>query len=69
MRATPGRVFKNKHQPGQMGVDVRTVRNVRVMEVDVASGVIAIQGSVPGHREGYLEIRPTNKKKKVAVEI
>lgn len=59
---SPGRVFKNKHQPGHMGVDSRTVKNVRVMDVDLVNNVIAIKGSVPGHREGLLEIRPTNKK-------
>jgi large subunit ribosomal protein L3 len=62
MRSTPGRVFKNKHQPGQMGVDRCTIRNLRVVDIDVNSQIIAVQGSVPGHREGYLEVRPTNKK-------
>ena len=59
---TPGRVYKNKHQPGHMGVVTRTVKNVRVMDVDTENNLIAIKGSVPGHREGLLEIRPTNKK-------
>jgi len=59
---TPGRVFKNNHQPGQLGVEACTVRNIRVVDVDTDNNVIAIKGSVPGHREGYLEIRPTNKK-------
>ena len=59
---TPGRVYKNKHQPGHMGVVNRTVKNVRVMDVDTANNVIAIKGSVPGHRENFLIIRPTNKK-------
>lgn len=59
---TPGRVFKNKPQPGHMGVEACTVKNIRVVDVDMENNVIAIKGSVPGHREGYLEIRPTNKK-------
>lgn len=59
---TPGRVFKNKPQPGHMGVEARTIKNIRVVDVDMENNVIAIKGSVPGHREGYLEIRPTNKK-------
>ncbi|MCB9228293.1 MAG: 50S ribosomal protein L3 [Deltaproteobacteria bacterium] len=62
---SPGRVFKNKHQPGQMGVAMRTVRNIRVMDVDTVNNVIAVKGSVPGHKEGFLEIRPTNKAGKV----
>jgi large subunit ribosomal protein L3 len=59
MRSTPGRVFKNKHQPGHMGVDVTTVQNLVVVNVDVERNLIAVKGSVPGHREGYLEIRPS----------
>lgn len=59
---TPGRVFKNKHQPGHMGCEARTVRNVKVLDVNLDANVIAIKGSVPGHRAGALEIRPSNKK-------
>ena len=59
---TPGRVYKNKHQPGHMGVATRTVKNIQVMDVDTTNNVIAVKGSVPGHRSGFLEIRPTNKK-------
>lgn len=62
MRSTPGRVFKNKHQPGHLGVETRTIRNLKVVDIDPDNHVIAVQGSVPGHREGFVEIRPTNKK-------
>ena len=54
---SPGRVFKNKHMPGHMGVDARTVRNLKIVDVDLENNIIALKGSVPGHREGYLEIR------------
>jgi large subunit ribosomal protein L3 len=59
---TPGRVFKNKHQPGQLGVETVTLKNLKVMEVDVEENVIVIKGSIPGHREGFVELRPTNSK-------
>ncbi len=58
---SPGRVFKNKHQPGQMGVEQRTARNLSVVDVDVARNVIAVKGSIPGNRKSYIEIRETNK--------
>ena len=54
---SPGRVFKNKHQPGQMGVVQRTALNVKVIDIDVENNVIAVRGSVPGWREGFVEIR------------
>ncbi len=63
---TPGRVFKNKHMPGHMGVAQRTVRNLEIVDLDIENNIVAIKGSVPGHRDGYLEIRVVegrNKKK------
>ena len=47
---SPGRVFKNKHQPGHMGVQSRTIKNVKVVDVNLAANVIAIKGSIPGHK-------------------
>lgn len=67
MNSTPARVMKNKHQPGHMGVEIITMKNMQVVDVDVEQNVIAIKGSVPGHREGFVEIRPTNKVIKRAV--
>ena len=58
---SPGRVFKNKHQPGQMGVVKRTALNVKVVDVDVERNVIAIKGSIPGWREGYVEVRESGR--------
>lgn len=55
--SSPGRVMKNKHQPGQMGVVKRTALNVKVINIDVENNVIAVRGSVPGWREGFVEIR------------
>lgn len=61
---TPGRVMKNKHMPGHMGVEQRTVRNLQIVDLDVENNIIAIKGSVPGHRDGYLEIRAIESKNK-----
>lgn len=59
---TPGRVFKNKKMPGHMGDEVRTIKNLKIMDIDLENNLIALKGSVPGQRHGFLEIRPTNKK-------
>ena len=58
---TPGRVYKNKHQPGQMGSVTRSSLKLKVVSVDLGSNTLAIKGSVPGMRRGYLEVRPTNR--------
>lgn len=63
MRQTPGRVFKGKPQPGQMGDVQRTIQNLKVMDVDSENRVIAIKGSIPGSRGGYVVIRPSIKAK------
>ncbi len=59
---SPGRVYKNKHQPGQCGAEVHTMKNLSVLVVNKEKNIIAVKGSVPGHREGFLKIKPTNKK-------
>ena len=60
-RKTPGRVFRNKRMPGQMGKDKRTVQNLKVVAVIPASNLLIISGSVPGHDRALLTIRPTVK--------
>jgi large subunit ribosomal protein L3 len=60
MRSTPGRVFKNKKQPGQWGNEQTTVRNLSVVDVDTSNNVVAIKGSVPGFRDGFVLIRPAS---------
>jgi large subunit ribosomal protein L3 len=64
MRSTPGRVFKNRPQPGHMGTDQVTVQNLDVMDIDTENNVIAVRGSVPGHRDGFLVLAPSVKIKK-----
>jgi large subunit ribosomal protein L3 len=61
MRSTPGRTFKNRKQPGHHGNTQTTIQNLKVMDIDTASGVIAVRGSVPGHADGYLILRPSVK--------
>lgn len=42
------RVFKGLRMGGRMGGDQVTVKNLEVIEVDAAKGVIAVKGAVPG---------------------
>jgi large subunit ribosomal protein L3 len=60
-RSTPGRVMKNKHMPGCYGDEQVTVQNLQVLDIDTENNVVAIRGSVPGHRDGFLIIRPSVK--------
>lgn len=60
-RTTPGRVFKGKPVPGHYGVEQVTIQNLSVLDVDKDNSLIALSGAVPGHRNGYLFIKPSVK--------
>jgi large subunit ribosomal protein L3 len=45
---TPGRVFKGKKMPGQMGNKKVTVQSLSVVKVDVDNNLLLVKGSVPG---------------------
>jgi large subunit ribosomal protein L3 len=52
----PSRVFKGQRMAGHMG-DVRvTVRNLRVVGMDVDDNLLMVEGAVPGPRNGYVII-------------
>lgn len=56
---TPGRVQKGLRMAGHMGNARVTVRNLRVLESNPATGVLLIEGAVPGARNGLLAIKRT----------
>jgi large subunit ribosomal protein L3 len=64
---TPGRVWKGHHLPGHMGARRVTIMNLRVVKVDVEQNLLLVEGAVPGFKNGYVVIRTTKKKKKIAV--
>jgi large subunit ribosomal protein L3 len=62
MGTYPGRVFKNKRMPGQMGNENVTVRNLKVMGVYADERLVLLSGSVPGANGGIIRIYETKKK-------
>lgn len=56
-RADPGRCFKNKKMPGQMGHRKVTVQNVEVIRVDLENQLLLVNGSVPGPRSGIVTVQ------------
>ena len=53
----PSRVLKGMRGPGRMGGDRVTVRNLRVIAVDVENHRLVVNGAVPGAPGGYVVIR------------
>jgi large subunit ribosomal protein L3 len=60
-RKTPGRVYPNKKMPGHYGVEQVTTQNLTVVDVDVEKGLLLIKGSIAGHNDGIVIIRPSIK--------
>jgi large subunit ribosomal protein L3 len=55
--AYPARVFKGIRGPGQMGNKRVTQRGLEVVLVDAAQNLLMVRGSVPGARNGIVEVR------------
>jgi large subunit ribosomal protein L3 len=59
MHTEPGRVHKGKHMPGQYGNKRETKKNLKVVKIDLEKNLLMVKGSVPGHRNGIVFIRPS----------
>lgn len=55
-RQDPGKVFKGKKMPGNMGNDRKTIQNLRILKIDITRNLIYIKGSIPGQKGAFLRI-------------
>jgi large subunit ribosomal protein L3 len=62
-RATPGKVWKGKKMPGHMGAERKTVKNLKVQEINAENGYILVKGSVPGHKNSFVRLKLSKKGK------
>ena len=53
----PARVFKGMRMPGQMGNKRRTQKGLEIADIDADRNLLLIKGSVPGARNGIVEVR------------
>jgi len=60
--ATPSRVFKGVRGPGRMGGKRVTQRGLEVVEVMAGENLLLVRGSVPGPKNGTVEVRTENAK-------
>jgi len=54
--AWPSRVVKGKKLPGRMGNEQLTKKNLTVVDIRADENILLVKGSVPGAREGLLQI-------------
>src|SRR3989454_5908866 len=62
-RQDPGKTFKNKKMAGHLGVERVTTLNLKVVQTDVARGLILVEGAVPGAKGGWITMRDAVKKR------
>ncbi|MES2801636.1 MAG: 50S ribosomal protein L3 [Bdellovibrionota bacterium] len=55
-RTWPGRVMPGKKFPGHLGDENVTVRNVEIVEINAADGVVLVKGPVPGHKNSLVKL-------------
>ena len=58
---SPGRVFKGKKMPGQMGSVMVTMQNLEVIRVDAEKNLILVKGAVPGAKKSLVILRESVK--------
>lgn len=53
----PEHVVKGRRMAGRMGADQMTIRNLRVVYVNEADGILGVRGAVPGVAGRLVEVR------------
>lgn len=53
----PGKVFKGKKMPGQMGNKQTTVINLEVVDIRPEDNLLLIRGAIPGPKNGLVFVR------------
>ena len=54
---TPGKVWKGKKMPGQMGNKTVTTRGIEIVKIDGERNLLFLKGAVPGATDGTVYIR------------
>ena len=58
-----GRPKKGKKLAGRYGADRVTIRNLRIVKIDLENNLLLVLGAVPGFNGAVVMVRPTNMKK------
>jgi len=53
----PQHVLKGKKLPGRMGHEKVTLKNVKIIKIDVENNMIAVKGSIPGPNKGLVLLK------------
>jgi large subunit ribosomal protein L3 len=53
----PQHVIKGRKMPGRMGYERISVKNLKIMKIDIENNLLIVKGAVPGVKGALLEIR------------
>jgi large subunit ribosomal protein L3 len=59
MGTTPGRVLPGKKMAGQLGNKIKTIKKLKVIQINLEENILVIKGSVPGKSGNLLSIVPS----------
>jgi large subunit ribosomal protein L3 len=59
MGTTPGRVLPGKKMAGQLGNKTRTIKKLKVIQINSEENILVIKGSIPGKPGNLLSIIPS----------
>lgn len=62
MCVDPGRVYRGRKMPGQMGNVRRTVQSLKIVDVRADDNVILVKGAIPGPNGGIVVLQNACKK-------
>jgi len=52
----PEHVLKGRKMPGRAGFKAQTLKNIRIVDIDVANNQLLLKGAIPGPNNGLLQI-------------
>jgi len=52
--AYPGKVAKGKRMSGHYGAKRQTIKNLEILRIDTARGLIFVKGAIPGPNNGFV---------------
>ncbi|MDQ3013436.1 MAG: 50S ribosomal protein L3 [Blastocatellia bacterium] len=55
--AYPSRVIKGTRMPGHMGVERKTIKNLKIVKISAEDNLILVKGAVPGPTGAYVMIK------------
>lgn len=67
-RGHSGKIKKGKKMATRWGNERVTIRNLRVVRVDLENNLLLVRGAVPGPNGGYVMVRRTNKARKAGAK-